>query len=151
MQCSESSVQSPASSAQSPASSVQRPMSRVQNPVSRVQRLKSSVQNSSFRVQRSESSVQSPTTRAQRPTIASRVQEFWYAWEIFRWNYFWKKLYKDFLTINATKIITSVTSCIWKCRILKEKNTGIVEFVKEKQGKTRRACLAISETWHDFK
>ena len=51
VQGSESSVQSPTSTIQHPESSVQSPMSRVQ----------------------------SPTSRVQRPTLASRVQEFWYA------------------------------------------------------------------------
>ena len=50
---------------ESVASRVQSPWSRVQSPV--------------YRAQHPESSAQSPASRVQRPTLASRVQEFWYA------------------------------------------------------------------------
>ena len=82
----ESSIQSPAFRVQSPASRVQSPASRVKHwvfsihsPASSVQRPESSVQSPVSRVQLPESSVQGPTFRVQRPTIASSVQEFWYA------------------------------------------------------------------------
>ena len=47
-------------------------VSNVQNSVSKLQRPAS-------RVQRPEPSVQGPVSRVQRPTLASRVQKFWYA------------------------------------------------------------------------
>ena len=63
------------------ASRVQRPESSVQSPASRVQRPASSVQSPASSVQRPDSSVQSPASRAQCSTLASRVQEFRYAWQ----------------------------------------------------------------------
>ena len=89
-QWSASSGQRPESSVLSSASSVQGPMSKVQSP-------ESSVQSPASRVQR-------PGSRVQRPTLASRVQEFRYAFLeclAFYENFFKKCIWDRLLFIRS--------------------------------------------------
>ena len=86
----ESSVQSPKSSVKCPDSRVQRPESSLQSPASRFQRPESSILNSASRVQCPGSCVQSLASN-----LASRVQEFWYAFFSFLFDlhrqYCWRQ------------------------------------------------------------
>ena len=91
-------------SAQWSASRVQRPESSVQRPGSNVQIPESSIQSPASRVQRPGSSVQSPVSRVQRPTLASRVQEFRYAFLeclVFYENFFNKCIWDRLLFIRS--------------------------------------------------
>ena len=97
-------MQSPAFRVQSPESSVQSPMSTVQNPESSVQSPTSSVKCPDSRFQRPESSILNSASRVQCPgscvqslasNLASRVQEFWYAFFSFLFDlhrqYCWRQ------------------------------------------------------------
>ena len=97
------------------------------------------VQSTASRNQLPESSIQGPASRVQRPTLASRVQKFWYAGlkQV-------KREYSDatdiitkcdsyFITKCDTSVIQNVTVFLQNATVIKNCNKTIIVQVKRKK------------------